>query len=73
MVTLASVLIAYDKSEKAAEAELRKGAEEDEDEERLKNEQAGQPPATVKRLPVWEDDGSHPSHKLTTPDARPRM
>jgi hypothetical protein len=36
MVTLASILIAYDKSEKAAEAELRKGAEEDEDEEQFK-------------------------------------
>ena len=73
MVTLASILIAYDKSEKAAEAELRKGAEEDEDEEQFKREREGQALETVKRLPVWEDDGSHPSHKLTTPDARPRL
>ncbi|GHJ84899.1 hypothetical protein NliqN6_1301 [Naganishia liquefaciens] len=73
MVILASILIAYDKSEKAAEAELRKGAEEDEDEEQFKREREGQALETVKRLPVWEDDGSHPSHKLTTPDARPRL
>lgn len=73
MVTLASLLIAYDKSEKAAEAELRKGAEEDEDEERLKKEREGQAPELVKRMPVWEDDGSHPSHKLTTPETRPKL
>jgi hypothetical protein len=71
MVSLASVLIAYDKSEKAAEAELRKGEEEEDDDQ--KKEREGQPPELVKRAPVWEDDGSHPSHKLTTPETRPKL
>lgn len=72
MITLASVLIAYDKSEKASEEALRKGAEDDEDEEK-RREREGHPTELVKRVPVWEDDGSHPSHKLTTPEARPKL
>jgi hypothetical protein len=42
------------KSEKAAEAELRKGAEEDEDEEQFKREREGQALETVK--PILEPE-----------------
>ncbi|KAJ9111348.1 hypothetical protein QFC19_001116 [Naganishia cerealis] len=72
MIILASLLIAYDKSEKAAEEELRKGKDNTEDDKK-KKEMDGFAPELVKRIPVWEDDGSHPSHKLTTPDARPKL
>ncbi|KAJ9095683.1 hypothetical protein QFC21_005555 [Naganishia friedmannii] len=73
MITLSSLLIAYDKSEKAAEEELRKGNDAEEEEEKKKKGLDGFAPELVKRVPVWEDDGSHPSHKLTTPNARPKL
>jgi hypothetical protein len=73
MVSIATALIAYDKSEKAAEEALRKGAEEEDEEAKRREREGGHPPDLVKRVPVWEDDGSHPSHKLNTPEARPRL
>jgi hypothetical protein len=73
MITLSSLLIAYDKSEKAAEEELRKGNDAEDEEEKKKRALDGFAPELVKRIPVWEDDGSHPSHKLTTPNARPKL
>ncbi|KAJ9114710.1 hypothetical protein QFC22_005586 [Naganishia vaughanmartiniae] len=60
MLTLSSLLIAYDKSEKAAEEELRKGNDEEDEEEKKKKGLDGFAPELVKRVPVWEDDGSHP-------------
>lgn len=73
MLTVASGLVAYDKAQKADEEALRKGAEEEEEEAKRREREGGHPPELVKRVPVWEDDGSHPSHKLSTPEQRPRL
>lgn len=64
------MLVSYHKAEKAAEEALRRvpiGKRKEE------GAGAGASSAMVSRLPVWEDDGSHPSAKLTTTKYKPRL
>ncbi len=71
MLAAAWLLIAYNKSERAAEEELKKGPEESR-KKKAHNSDDGKAAVEIAR-PTWEDDGAHPSHKLTTVQTKPRV
>lgn len=73
MLSSASLLVAYSKHEKMLEAELRKVPASD----RKKGKTgAGTTAPAIAPIPIWEDDGTHPSALLTTSDkgaGKPRL
>jgi hypothetical protein len=73
LLSLAHMITTYHACEKRDAAKLQevplslqKAAKED-------RERLAKASTSVARLEVWEDDGSHPSHVLTTVENKPKL
>lgn len=73
LITLAHMLTTYHASEVAAAEKLKEVPQRLIAAAKEAREQEAKASVSISRLPVWEDDGSHPSHVLTTVDAKPRL
>jgi hypothetical protein len=73
LITLAHMLTTYHASEVAAAEKLKEVPQRLLTAAKEAREQEAKASVSISRLPVWEDDGSHPSHVLTTVDAKPRL
>jgi hypothetical protein len=73
LITLAHMLTTYHASEVAAAEQLKEAPQRLIAAAKEAREQEAKSSVSISRLPVWEDDGTHPSHVLTTVDAKPRL
>jgi len=73
LISMAHMLTTHHAAELAAAEKLKEVPQRLQDAAKEAKEQEAKASVSVSRLPVWEDDGSHPSHVLTTVDAKPRL
>jgi hypothetical protein len=73
LIALAHMVTTYHASEQAAAAQLKEVPQKLKDAAKEAKELEAKASVSVSRLPAWEDDGSHPSHVLTTVESKPKL
>lgn len=73
LMASAHLLTSYHASELAASTQLQEVSKDLLESVERKTKEAEKATVTISTLPTWEDDGSHPSHVLTTVANRPKM
>ena len=73
LIALAHMITTYHQLEQDAAKKLKEVPQKLKDAAKEAKEQEAKASVSVSRLPVWEDDGSHPSHVLSTVESKPKL